>query len=104
MLHGVIGENILPISIRVRSAESEFTLKVYNNINLEELIQLIAFRVNLEPQKISIKVVEDTVIRRVDRLKYNKDIPNVKNTLRDLKIVENSALLVEEKDPSEVEA
>jgi hypothetical protein len=104
MLNGVIGENILPISIRVRSAELEFTLKVYNNINLEELIQLIAFRINLEPQKISVKVVEDTVIRRVDRLKFNKENPNVKNTLRDLKIVENSALLIEGKEPSEVEA
>ena len=50
------------------------------------------------------KVVEDTVIRRVDRKLVSVDNPTIKNTLKDLKIVDNSAILVEMKDPAEMEA
>ena len=50
------------------------------------------------------KVVEDTVIRRVDRKFVSVDNPTIKNTLKDLKIVDNSAILVEMKDPAEMEA
>jgi len=50
---------------------------------------------------LSVKVVEDTVIRRIDRKIYNVDNPKIKNTLKELKVVENSALLIELKDPSE---
>ena len=50
------------------------------------------------------KVVEDTVIRRVDRKLVSIDNPTIKNTLKDLKIVDNSAILVEMKDPAEMEA
>ena len=50
------------------------------------------------------KVVEDTVIRRIDRQLFNKDNPNIKNKLKDLKVVDGSALLVEDKDSTEVEA
>ena len=48
--------------------------------------------------------MEDTVIRRVDRKLVSIDNPTIKNTLRDLKIVDNSALLIELKDPAELEA
>jgi hypothetical protein len=48
--------------------------------------------------------VEDTVIRRVDRKLVSVDNPTIKNTLKDLKIVDNSAILVEMKDPAEMEA
>jgi len=50
-----------------------------------------------------IKVVEDTMIRRIDRKVFNSDNPNLKNTLKDLKILDNSALLVELKDPAELQ-
>jgi methylthioribose-1-phosphate isomerase len=46
--------------------------------------------------------VEDTVIRRIDRQKYNKDDPSIKNRLIELKVVDGSAILVEEKDPQEI--
>lgn len=50
-----------------------------------------------------VKVVEDTMIRRIDRKVYNSDNPNIKNSLKDLKIIDNSALLVELKDPAELQ-
>jgi CHASE3 domain sensor protein len=50
-----------------------------------------------------IKIVEDTMIRRIDRKVFNSDNPNLKNTLKDLKILDNSALLVELKDPTELQ-
>jgi hypothetical protein len=51
-----------------------------------------------------VKIVEDTVIRRIDRKLVSVDNPTIKNTLKDLKIVDNSAILVEMKDPAEIEA
>lgn len=48
--------------------------------------------------------MEDTVIRRVDRKLVSADNHTIKNTLKDLKIVDNSAILVEMKDPAELEA
>ncbi len=50
------------------------------------------------------KVVEDTVIRRVDRKLVSVDNATIKNTVKDLKIIDNSAILVEMKDPAEMEA
>ena len=58
----------------------------------------------LEANSFSVKVVEDTVIRRVDRKLVNQDNPTIKNTLKDLKIIDNSAILIELKDPAEIEA
>ena len=71
---------------------------------MEDLIQRISFLTQLEANAISVKVVEETVIRRVDRKLVNQDNPTIKNTLRDLKIIDNSAILVEMKDPAELEA
>jgi hypothetical protein len=50
---------------------------------------------NLEKSKICAKVVEENLIRRIDRLIYNKENSSILNTLFDLKIVDNSALLLE---------
>lgn len=50
------------------------------------------------------KVVEDTVIRRVDRKLVSVDNATIKNTVKDLKMIDNSAILVEMKDPAEMEA
>lgn len=44
------------------------------------------------------------MIRRIDRKLVNVDNLTIKNTLKDLKIVDNSAILVEMKDPAEIEA
>jgi len=77
-------------------------IKTYNNLTLEDLIQRISVLTQIEAKQLMVKVVEDTVIRRVDRKTLNQDNPNVKNTLKDLKIIDNSALLVELKDPEEL--
>lgn len=65
---------------------------------MEDLLLQIGGLTEQESKAISVKVVEDTVIRRVDRQILNKDNPTIKNKLSDLKIVDNSALLVELKD------
>ena len=49
-----------------------------------------------------IKLIEETRISRIDTNIYNKEVPDQLNTLRDVKICHNSALLVEEKDPNEI--
>ncbi len=43
------------------------------------------------------------MIRRIDRKIYNDDNPTVLNTLKDLKIMDNAALLVEIKSDSDLE-
>lgn len=49
----------------------------------------------LDKNKINAKVVEENLIRRIDRQIHNKDNPTLLNTLYDLKIVDNSALLLD---------
>lgn len=67
-----------------------------------ELLNRISEVTQIEAKQLSVKIVEDTVIRRVDRKILNTDNPTIKNTLKDLKIVDNSALLIELKDPTEL--
>jgi hypothetical protein len=93
----------LPISIKVRHFGNENVVKVYNNLPLDDLILQISILAQLEAKTLMIKIVEDTMIRRIDRKVFNSDNPNLKNTLKDLKILDNSALLVELKDPSELQ-
>jgi hypothetical protein len=93
----------LPISIKVRHFGNENIIKVYNNLPLDDLIHLISLITQVEGKTLMIKVVEDTMIRRIDRKVFNSDNPNLKNTLKDLKILDNSALLVELKDPAELQ-
>jgi len=99
----VVSQDILPISIKVRHFGNENIVKVYNNLPLDDLIQHISLITQVEGKTLMIKVVEDTMIRRIDRKVFNSDNPNLKNTLKDLKIVDNSALLVELKDPAELQ-
>ena len=101
-LQPVASSDILPISVKVRHFGNENVVKVYNNSPLDDLIQRISLMTELEAKQLMIKIVEDTMIRRIDRKVYNQDNPNIKNTLKDLKIIDNSALLVELKDPAEL--
>ena len=93
-----------PITVKVRHYGEEHSIPVYNNLSLDELLHRISEMTYIEYKQISLKVIEDTVIRRIDRKVHNVDNPTIKTTLRELKIVDNSALLVELKDPSEMEA
>ena len=70
---------------------------------LEELMYKIESMTTIPFKEISLKVVEETMIRRIDRQIFNRDNPTIKNTLKDLKIIENSAILVEKKDENEVD-
>jgi hypothetical protein len=98
----VTSQDILPISVKVRHFGNENTLRVYNNLVLEDFINRVGELTQIEAKQLSVKVVEDTVIRRIDRKTLNQDNPTIKNTLKDLKIVDNSALLIELKDPAEI--
>lgn len=84
--------------MKLRFYGEEFEVKVYNNILLEEFIRKVEEMTSIPAPQVSLKVVDDTMIRRIDRQIWNIDDPNVKNTLRDLKIVDNTAILVEMKD------
>lgn len=99
----VASQDILPITIKVRHFGNENMVEVYNNLPLDDLIQRISILTQLEAKTQMIKIVEDTMIRRIDRKVFNSDNPNIKNTLKDLKIIDNSALLVELKDPAELQ-
>jgi hypothetical protein len=98
----VVSENILPMTVKIRHFGNENSIKTYNNLTLEDLIHRISALTQIEAKQLTVKVVEDTVIRRVDRKTLNQDNPNIKNTLKDLKIIDNSALLVDLKDPEEL--
>jgi len=102
-LVSVTGPEILPVSIKVRHFGNENIVRVYNNLCLGDLIDKIGEITQIEAKQLSVKVVEDTIIRRVDRKIVNQDNPTIKNTLKDLKIIDNSALLVELKDPTELQ-
>ncbi len=78
-------------------------MSVYNNLMLEEFIGKVEQMTSIPANLVSLKVVDDTMIRRIDRQIWNIDDPNVKNRLKDLKIVDNTAILVEMKDEQQVE-
>lgn len=73
-------------------------MQVYNNLTIEELLYKIEAMTTIPFKQISLKVVEDTVIRRIDRQIKNVYNPNVKNTLKDVKVVDNTSILVETKE------
>ena len=43
----------------------------------------------------SVKIIEDSIIRRIDKHIYNAEDSTRKNTLKDVKIIENTAILFE---------
>jgi len=57
---------------------------------------------SLDVKKICVKLIEETRITRIDTNLYNKETSKRLNTLKDVKICHNSALLVEDKDPNEI--
>lgn len=97
-------EDVKPITLKIRHFGKEDAFQVYSNLTMEDLLTQIGYLTEQDPKAISVKVVEDTVIRRVDRQILNKDNPTLKNKLSCLKIVDNSALLIEMKDSDEIEA
>ena len=70
-------------------------MQVYTNLTVDGLLTRFESMTNLEKSKICAKVVEEKLIRRIDRLTHNKENPAILNTLFHLKIVDNSALLLE---------
>lgn len=67
ILSQVAGDDIKPITLKIRHTGKEDTIKVYNNLLLEDLLHQISIVAEKDVKTISVKVVEDTVIRRIDR-------------------------------------
>ena len=97
-----IGEEIKPITVRVRHFGNEDQLQVYDNMRMDYFFSLLSSKIKKDFAGLSVKVIEETIIRRIDRRVMNIDNPTIFNTLKDLKIVDNSALLVEEKTEEEL--
>jgi len=57
----------------------------------------------IEKQKLSIKAVEEISIRRLDKLMYNPNDPTQLATLAHLKVKDNTAILIEEKQEGELD-
>jgi hypothetical protein len=67
VLGSVCGDGYVPITIKLRHFGKEDTLRVYNNMLLEDLMGIIGEKCGKDPRKVTVKVHEDTVIRRIDR-------------------------------------
>ena len=102
VLEPLVGEDTKPLTVRVRHFGNEDSVQVYNSMPMDAFLALLSVKIGREISTVTVKVVEDTLIRRIDKRVMNIDNPNIKNTLRDLKIVDNSALLIEEKSEEEL--
>lgn len=69
-------------------------MNVYSNMLLESFISHFEGLLGIPFDQICIKVADDTQIRRVEKLTVDAKTGN-KTTLNDVKIQENSAILVE---------
>jgi len=72
-------------------------------LSLDEFLDLLALLTHQEKDKLKVKVIEESIVRRVDKLIYNLQDPNKLNNLKDLKIVDNSALLIEIKTDQDMQ-
>lgn len=70
---------------------------------MEDFIFVLSSASNIPPEKLKLKLCEETMTRRIDRKIYNEKDPMRKNTLQDLKVIHNSVFLVEIKEASESE-
>ena len=81
----------------------EAPIKVYNNLTLVDFLKKIEEITTIPASNIVLRVSEETLTRRVDRMTKNLDNPNILNTLKDLKIMDNAGILVETKSEDEVD-
>lgn len=95
--------------IRVTYSGTDFTVDVYSNMTLTDFKSKIFEITKLETTQMKLEVIEETQIRRIDTQVYDKEFLNLpeqlrrKMTLRDLKIVHNSLVLVTIRGPNEVD-
>ena len=59
-------DDALPIQIRVKHQEHEVVLSEYSNLPLATLIESLSKTFNLQANTISVKLIEETRISRVD--------------------------------------
>ena len=104
----VAGTKSLPITLKLSTFGTELELHKYTNQTVMELLDQISSISDLDANKIKLKVLEETQTRRIDQLIYDKEtltLPlelRVLNTLFDVKMKNNSILMVEEKNDDEI--
>ena len=104
----VAGTKSLPITLKLSTFGTELELHKYTNQTVMELLDQVASISGLDSNKIKLKVLEETQTRRIDQLIYLKEtltLPlelRVLNTLFDVKMKNNSVLMVEEKNDDEL--
>jgi len=75
----------------------EFDLQLYDNVKIGEFMEHLATFSGTDASNLKARAIEESQIRRIDNKHWNKQTKEV-NSLRDLKIRDNTAILVEIKD------
>lgn len=102
-------EEAFPISVKIRSGDLEEVRHVYSNMALKEFMTTKCDWSGLELAQMKLRLIEDTLTKRLDTQIYDKEYLNLPedqrrlNTLKDLQVVHNAMLLLEQKDGSEIE-
>ena len=81
----------------------EALIRVYNNLTLVDFLKKIEDITTIPANQIVLRVSEETLTRRINKQTKNLDNPNILNTLKDLKIMDNAGILVETKGENEVD-
>lgn len=103
-------DDALPMEVRVRHQSNESTHRLYSNETLKSFMETISEQTGVELPSLKLKLIEETLTRRMDTQIYHKEdaaLPVIQrrlNSLRDTKVVHNSIFLVEVKDPNEIQA
>jgi len=75
---------------------------MYDNLKIGEFMDHIASFSGNDVADLKARAIEESQIRRIDNKHWNKQTKE-SNTLRDLKIRDNTAILVENKDQEEIQ-
>jgi len=97
-LYDFCGEEVMPIQAKVRYGGEETMVSVYSNLTVNKFIMLMAEHAGIGEEKLVVKLVEDTVTKKLDkkRTHKNKEGEEIESTLKDLKMCHNANILLDE--------
>ena len=107
-LLSVVGAKSVPITLKLSSFGTDIELQKYTSMTVKDLMVEVSGLSGLEVSKLRLKHVEETQTKRIDTQLYLKEtmtLPEelrVLNTLHDVKLGHNSALMIEEKSAEEL--
>lgn len=91
----------LPMKLRLRVDENEIDYITYDSLTIESLMEHVSALKGLEGSKIKAIALEEGKRRRIDSKKRGKKDHHL-NTLADLKIVDNTAIVIELRTEDEI--